>query len=119
MDYLFFKTAHIISIVFLLLSFVFILFSRSTVEVKPKVRKYSFMLHGVAWLLVFITAFGLVSSLGLGKEFPGWAKMKTYIWIFLGIGAIFLAKKPQWNKWVLPLLMLAGCGAIWLAVYKP
>lgn len=77
------------------------------------------MLHGFAWLFVFITAFGLVETLGLGKNFPTWAKMKTLIWVGLGAGALFLAKKPQWNKWVLPALMIGGCVGIYLAVYKP
>lgn len=77
------------------------------------------MIHGAAWLLVFLTAFGLVESLGLGKNFPGWAMIKTYIWVGLGLGALILVKKPQWNKWTLSILMTAGCIAIWLAVYKP
>lgn len=119
MDYLFFKTAHIISVVFLLVSFVLIIFSRLSTEAKPKLRQYSHLIHGVAWFLVFLTAFGLVESLGMDKNFPGWAMIKTYIWVGLGVGALLLAKKPQWNKWILSILMTSGCIAIWLAVYKP
>lgn len=119
MNYFTYKMIHLISLALMFVSFGFMLVSVALGEPAKKFRKFSFALHGVSWLAIFISAFGLVSALGLGADFPNWARAKTVVWLMLGIWVFVVRKKPQWTFSNMTVLSVLGYLAIWLAVSKP
>ncbi|WP_374028737.1 hypothetical protein [Bdellovibrio bacteriovorus] len=112
------KIIHLISLAVLFLSFGMIL--AATLQTNPgKLRKAGFILHGISWLTLFLSAFGLVSALGMHAAFPKWASVKTVIWVALGLSVLLLAKRPKLSGITMLLISGLGVAAIWLAVAKP
>lgn len=118
MDYSLFKILHLLSIVALGVSFGVLLCGLWQGS-KNSLRKWGFIGHGVSWLMVFITAYGLVGALNMHLNFPGWAKAKTLIFVLLGI-YVFVAKKTPRFIALHTTIILGLCTlAISLAVMKP
>jgi uncharacterized membrane protein SirB2 len=118
MDYLSYKAFHIVSIVILFISFGFLV-ATSVGGSSPQLKKWSLISHGVSWVLVLISAFGLVGALGLEKDFPNWAKGKFFVWILLGAMVYPIKKRPTWTFFNLTLAPVLGSIAITLVVFKP
>lgn len=119
MNYEFYKTIHYISLAGLVVSLILIIFTQSQKDTYKNQRKTFFIFHGLSWLLLFISAFGLVSALDLHANFPNWARAKTLIWILLGFSPLLFKKLSRFtvmNTFIVSLLMSI---AIYLAVYKP
>ncbi len=78
------------------------------------------MLHGIALLLLFLTGFAMLSSLGMSA--PGswgtWVWIKLVVWLLLG-GSLALARQERHARWVLVGLPLLGAVAAWAALVKP
>lgn len=73
--------------------------------------------HGVALVILLVTGFGLLGSLGLGV--PAWAWAKLAVWLVMGAIVAVIRRAPDHAKalwWSLPIL---GLIAAWLAIYKP
>ncbi len=119
MNYFTYKMIHLISLTLMFVSFGFMLVAVAIGEPAQKFRKFSYALHGVSWLALFASAYGLVETLGMGANFPNWGRAKTAIWLMLGIWAFIVRKKPQWTFTNMAVLSVLGSAAIWLAVAKP
>jgi hypothetical protein len=67
-----------------------------------------------------VSGIAMLSSLGLlHGDPPGWAKGKFVIWLLLG-GSISLAARWSRGIWILlPVWILLGAAAAYLALYKP
>jgi hypothetical protein len=77
------------------------------------------IVHGFGMLLVLISGFGLAGRLGYMNEIPMWMYFKMAIWLVLG-GSMVLAKRQAKMMGVLmPLWILLGTVAGYLALYKP
>lgn len=118
MEYLIYKTLHLISIAALVVSLGFVI-AGCWFEGKNKFRKWGFIGHGVSWLLVIITAFQLVSVMGLHVNFPDWAKLKTLCWLILGVIVFSIRKKPKLVGFHYGIIFVLSSVAIGLAVLKP
>lgn len=119
MDYFTYKVLHLTGLILMFASFGLILVALAVGDVGNRMRKLGFVLHGISWLTVFVTAFGLVNTLGMHTNFPNWARAKTAIWVLLGVGAWVCRKKVQWTYANLFVVSALGVTAIWLAVVKP
>ncbi|MEK2687615.1 hypothetical protein [Bdellovibrio sp. GT3] len=118
MEYLTYKTLHIISIATLIISLGFVI-AGTWIEGKNQIRKIGFITHGISWVLVFFTAHKLVGVLNMGENFPNWAIAKTACWLLLGVGVYFAKKKPQWAVVHYSMVVFLCSVAIGLAVFKP
>lgn len=78
------------------------------------------MLHGIALLLLFLTGFALLSSLGMSapSAWGAWVWIKLVVWLLLG-GSLALARRERHARWVLVGLPLLGAVAAWAALVKP
>ncbi|HEX5041823.1 MAG TPA: hypothetical protein VFV75_02895 [Candidatus Polarisedimenticolaceae bacterium] len=78
------------------------------------------MLHGLALLLLFLTGFALLSSLGMSApgSWGAWVWMKLVVWILLG-ASLALARRERHARWVLAGLPLLGAVAAFAALVKP
>src|SRR5262245_3651003 len=70
------------------------------------------MLHGIALLLLFLTGFSLLSSLGMSApgSWAAWVWIKLLVWLLLG-GSLALARREAHARWVLVGLPLLGAVA--------
>lgn len=118
MEYLTYKTLHIISIAALVVSLGFII-GGCWIGGKNALRKWGFITHGISWILVFVTAFKLVGVLGMHENFPSWAQAKTACWILLGLVAFTIKKKPKFVAIHYGVILILSSVAIGLAVLKP
>ena len=78
------------------------------------------MLHGVALLLIFLTGFATLSSLGMSApgSWGAWVWIKLVVWLLLG-GSLALARRERHARWVLVGLPVLGAVAAWAALVKP
>lgn len=118
MSYEVVKFIHVSAMAILVFGFG-LMVSVGTSKDKTPCRKAAYILHGLGWLILFISAFGLIYYLQLGKDFPVWAKIKTGIWLILGLLAFWIKKKPQSRLLNGVLIVALVMWAIGLAVFKP
>lgn len=118
MSYFIWKTLHLFGLVSLVSSFLFLSFGITLGE-KNNYRKWGFIFHGVGFLLILSTAFGLVGELNLYGNFPLWANIKFYGLLALG-GLPYLMKRfPKNMKAQVLFAFIVILVAIFLAVFKP
>lgn len=92
----------------------------SAAPAAPRVRRRSLsILHGVGGLLILISGFGMLATLGLTGAMPGWAWAKVVLWLILGVVVVLPARRPQTARWLLWVLPLLGGLAAWLGIAKP
>lgn len=119
MSYFLMKSLHLASIVFLVLSLGLLICAYASESLKH-LRKIGFMLHGLSWIMVFGTAYGLVEIMNLhGDNFPVWGKLKFLALILLGLLAAFIKRKPRFIALHFLIVFILCFIAIVLAVYKP
>lgn len=118
MSYFLMKSLHLVSIVFLVCSIGLLICAFSSDSLKH-LRKFGFMLHGIAWATVFGTAYGLVEIMNLHVNFPAWAKLKFVALILLGVLAAFIKRKPKYVVLHFMVALILCTAAVVLAVYKP
>lgn len=82
-----------------------------------RVRKLTYILHGVALLLVLFGGFGLVAKLAVG--WPLWVWLKIVIWLLFGAAVVVIRRAGQRAALLLLLLPILGGIAAYLAIYKP
>lgn len=119
MNYELYKTVHYISILTLLVSLILMILFTSLGDKFQAAKKKAFALHGISWLVLFASAFGLVSATGLHENFPVWGKIKTTIWLLLGLIPLVIKRKPQLSYVNAVVIFGLFSAAIYLAVYKP
>lgn len=87
---------------------------------KKKLRRAAALCHGIGLLFILVSGISMLSKLGLlHGDPPGWIKVKFVIWLILG-GSISLAARFSRAIWILiPLWILLGVAAAYLALYKP
>jgi len=85
-----------------------------------KLRRAAAIIHGIGLLLILASGIAMLSSLGfLHGDPPIWAKAKFGIFLLLG-GSISLAARASRLIWIwIPLWILLGAAAGYLALYKP
>lgn len=85
-----------------------------------RVRRRSLsILHGLGALLLLVSGFGMLATLGLTGAMPGWVWVKLVLWLILGAVVALPARRPQSARWLLWILPLLGGMAAWLAIAKP
>ena len=119
MSYEFLKTVHFISLMFLFFSLIFIIILLKSEANLKSYKRLIYAVHGLSWIILFASAFGLVSVTGIEKDFPTWAKIKTSIWILLGISPVLFKKLPLQPYIYATTTVILISSAIYLAVYKP
>jgi len=122
MDYPAIKLVHYIGIIMIFLGLGGMVFGAYAGFglVKKQIRRAAALCHGIGLLLVIVSGFAMLSSLGLlHGDPPGWAKTKMVIWLILG-GSISLAARWSRGIWILlAAWILLGAAAAYLALYKP
>lgn len=101
MSYIFYKSLHLGGLLLLFFSLGGLWFFYAMEKTVPVLKKQLLTLHGVSWLVVFITGFGLIARLKMDFPWPNWIYVKLLIWLFLGMSPLLLRKtlkEPQRNK---------------------
>ena len=115
-----YKIIHLIAIVLLFSGLVGLLtIQMSGGALVGRVRSMVFASHGIGFLLLLVSGFGLAARLGLFSSLPGWVFAKIGVWLVLG-GAIAVVKRKGMIG--LPLfLILIGLFAATaiIAITKP
>ena len=118
MDPLLYKVLHIFGV---LLAFTAlggtILQALAGTREKGPGSKLAGITHGVALLLILVTGFGLIATMGYG--FPLWVWMKLVIWLLIGGAIALIPRLPQHATIFWFALPLLGAVAAYLAIYKP
>jgi uncharacterized membrane protein SirB2 len=119
MSYEFYKILHIAALLFV----VFGLFGYGVIcwnqsEVKPELKKYFMISHGVGLLVMLIAGFGMAAKLGL-HPFPGWLYGKLFIWLILGAMATLIKRISSKSRLWIALTFILVCAAVILAITKP
>jgi hypothetical protein len=122
MDYQLIKLGHLTGIMLVFLSLGGMVFA-ARVGFGPEqrsLRRAAAILHGVGLLLIIGSGFAMLSSLGLlHGDPPTWVKIKLGIFLFLG-ASISVAARMSRLIWLwIPLWILLGITAGYLALYKP
>jgi hypothetical protein len=78
------------------------------------------ILHGAGLLLILIGGVMMVYSLGLdgAHGVPLWVKLKLLILVCFGPLPL-LVRRPGGKRFVLPIALLLGVAASFLAIFKP
>lgn len=118
MNYIHYKVLHLISIVLLFLSLGMIVVSARGPHQSKSKKNLMYVFYGLAWLAVFVTSLGLVSVMGLHENFPTWGKLKTYIWLTIGLMPLIFWKWPKYKTALSVVTLILGFAAITLAVSK-
>lgn len=88
-----YKIIHLVAIVLLFSGLVGLLtIQMSGGALVGRARSMVFASHGIGFMLLLISGFGLTARLGLVSSLPGWVLAKIGIWLALG-GAIVVVKK--------------------------
>jgi len=122
MDYPLIKLCHLVGIMLLFSGLVGMVFA-ARVGLGPehrKLRRAAMFIHGIGLLLILASGIAMLSSLGfLHGDPPIWVKVKFGIFLLLG-GSISLAARASRLIWLwIPLWILLGAAAGYLALYKP
>jgi len=113
MSYEFYKWVHLLAI------FALFLACGGMVASNQSKTRWTAPLHGSALLFVLISGFGLISRLGLQQSMPTWVIGKLFIWLLFGGFMAVVKRKWLPQTALLPLLVLLGGGAAYLALWKP
>jgi hypothetical protein len=116
-----YKVIHLLSVMLLFTALGGLLLA-ARAEVQAGVsRKIAGMTHGLALILIFVSGFGALASLGFSNPagWSVWIWLKLLIWIIFGGVIVLIRRAPRFAAvlwWVLPLL---GGVAAYLGIYKP
>lgn len=110
------KTVHFFSILGIFISTGY---SFALMNDESKAKKIADNLQAIFGVLIFASAFWLVSVLELHSNFPLWGKMKTAIWLLLTILGILSTKKKYASRGLFVVIFILGFLAIAIAVFKP
>ena len=122
MDYPLIKVCHLAGIMLVFLSLGGMVFA-AQVGLGPahrNLRRTAAIVHGLGLLLILASGIAMMSGLGLlHGDPPLWIKIKFGIFIVLG-GSISLALRLSRLIWIwIPIWILLGAAAAYLALYKP
>jgi len=111
------KTIHFISIIGIFISTGYTF--ASSQDDKSKAKKIADICQPVFGILIFVSAWELVSALNLHQNFPIWGKIKFSLWLLMAILGIVASKKKSSSKFLLGVIFILGCAASVVAVFKP
>ena len=122
MDYFLIKIGHLTGIMLLFMSLGGMVFA-AAVGLGPEhrhLRRAAMILHGIALLLILASGIAMAVTSGwMHGDPPNWIKAKFGIWLLLG-GSISLAARASKLMWIwIPVWILLGAAAGYLAFYKP
>ena len=122
MDYFLIKLCHLVGIMLVFLGLGGMVFA-AAVGLGPehrKLRRAAAIIHGLGLLLILATGISMAVSSGwMHGDPPNWIKAKFGIWLLLG-GSIALAARMSRLMWLwIPVWILLGGAAGYLAFYKP
>lgn len=119
----FYKVLHLLAVIY-----VFFAYGALTMlgaegidaELRAKLRRPVVMIHGIAMLVIFVSAFGLMAKLGImGGAWPAWIYGKLALWLVVGAAVALARRRPDLaRRWYVLLPLLGGVGA-YLAYAKP
>jgi len=122
MDFLFFKLAHLIGVMLLFIGLGGAAFvSYAGVDwTKTRIKLVTRMFHSVGLLLILVAGVMMVHELKIYEGgVPLWVKLKMAVLLSFGPLFAVLARKPNSIKIILPLSVVLGGAAGFLALYKP
>lgn len=116
-----YETYKILHLIFILTFFSSLGFVASSSElVQNKIGK---IILGIVSFLILAAGMGLIARVGFkhGEAFPLWLNLKIAAWLLVNILliCIFKIKKSKQKAAISLLLLLVGCGAVWLVLSKP
>lgn len=111
------KSIHFISIIGVFVSTGYSFASSS--DLNSKAKKIADICQPLFGILIFASAWELVSALRLHENFPIWGKIKFSLWLLMAILGIIASKKKSSSKRLLGAIFILGCLASFIAVYKP
>lgn len=120
MPYTFYKVLHILSLILLfsgLMSLLALTWSRA--EVKPQLKKFAFISHGLGLFFLLLSGFGMAARLGYVQGLPNWIYAKLVIWLLLGAGISLAKRFGHLGALNAIVFWVLGTLAAYLAVYKP
>jgi hypothetical protein len=120
--YLGFKLVHLLGVFFLFSGIggmVFVSYLESG-RSKTAMVRLPRVLHGIGLLVILIGGVMMVYSLRLdgGHGVPFWVKLKMLVLVCFGLLPL-LVRRPAAKRFVLPIALLLGLAASFLAVFKP
>lgn len=120
MSYEAYKIVHLVALVLLFSGLVGLLtIQMSAGALAGPAKKLVFISHGIGWLLLLISGFGLAARLGLGSGLPSWVYGKLVIWLILGGAIIVIKRRGQLGLPLYIAILIFLCLAALLAVTKP
>lgn len=120
MSYEFYKTAHIISLLFVFLGLGGLLFaSYSGVTLNRRARLLTFLSHGIGLAFVLISGFGMAARLGFFGALPSWIYTKLGLWLGLGLVMSAIKRRGKFGSvWFATVGLLGGL-AVYIVIHKP
>lgn len=116
-----YETYKMLHLVFILIFFSSLGFVASSSEFVQKTGAK--ILIGIVSFLILAAGMGLIARIGIkhGSAFPLWLYLKIAAWLLINILliAIFKLKNSGQKAAMSLVLLLAGCGAIWVVLNKP
>lgn len=118
MSYQFYHIIHLVGLILLVssLSAAWFLSVNAITRETNSARKLMLAMHGLGWLALFVSGFGLLARLGL-MNFPIWVLVKLGVLLFLGFAVVPLQKSG--SKLVAVGVLLAVFLALSMVVFKP
>ena len=122
MGYLSFKLVHLLGILFLFsgIGGMFFMSYLESGNSKTGVLRLPRILHGAGLMLILVGGVMMVYSLGLdgAHGVPLWVKLKLLILVIFGLLPL-LVRRQNGRRFVLPIALLLGVAASYLAIFKP
>lgn len=121
-SYNFYNVVHVVGIILVMTGLaVMITGALGSNPAGPKLRRISFIFHGLGVFLILLGGFGMLARLGIvrGTSWPGWVWVKAFVWGALGVAAFLPHRFPATARPLLLLLPILGGLAAYMAIYKP
>lgn len=113
-SYTAYKVLHVLGVLLVFLAF------GGMLATPPNSRnKLAAMFHGLGLVILLVTGFGLMASLGISKDIPLWVWLKILIWLVLGGLIVLIKRAPNLRGSLWFLVVVLGTFAAYLALYKP
>jgi hypothetical protein len=122
MDYLTIKLFHLVGVMMIFMGLGGMVFAAYAGfgPAKKQLRRAAALCHGIGLLLILASGIAMLSGLGLlHGDPPGWVKAKFFIWLVLGGSISLAARFSRWIWILLPVWVLLGAAAAYLALEKP
>ena len=119
MSYSAYKLIHIIGILFLFTTAggVALYVANGGTKANNVARKWVAVIHGLTLVIILVSGFGLVATIGTG--FAGWVWAKFLLWFLIGSFALLPLRKQNLGFPFFFLIPALGAISAFLAIFKP